>query len=126
MPSGEWMIYRKLSGLALISTALLLSGCPKSRQDTNAGAKAEALKDYDTALDYYNKALQASPNNTEYKLKADRARFEASKWHVEQGRRFRDQGSQELGIADCRKAQMFAPCRAVAGQEVRATMDAIN
>ncbi len=54
-------------------------------------AKAESVKDYDTALDYYNKALQAEPNNTEYKLKAARARFEAAQWHVDQGRRFREQ-----------------------------------
>ena len=55
--------------------AVLLTGCPKASQENNAGAKAESLKDYDTALDYYNKALQAPPNNTEYKLKADAGAF---------------------------------------------------
>src|ERR1700724_1742060 len=109
MPSGEWMIYRKLSGLRLISTAVLLAGCPKSHQDTNSGAKPEAVQDYDTALDYYNKALQASPNNTEYKLKAARARFEAAQWHVDQGRRLREQSNLELAIGEFRKALMIAP-----------------
>src|ERR1700688_3188915 len=126
MPSGEWMIYRKLSGLVLISTAVLLSGCPKSHQDNNAGAKAEAVQDYDTALDYYNKALQASPNNTEYKLKAARARFEAAQWHVDQGRRLRNQASLDLALAEFRKAQMIDPSSAVAQQEVKATMDFMN
>ncbi|HEX3375504.1 MAG TPA: cohesin domain-containing protein, partial [Candidatus Acidoferrales bacterium] len=107
-------------------TALLLFGCPKSRQDTNAGAKAEAVKDYDTALDYYNKALQASPNNTEFKLKAARARFEAAQWHVDQGRRFRQDSNLELALAEFRKAQMIDPSSAVAQQEVKATMDALN
>ncbi|HTC63573.1 MAG TPA: cohesin domain-containing protein [Candidatus Saccharimonadales bacterium] len=120
------MIYRRLSGLALISIAALLSGCPKSHQDNNAGAKAEALQDYDTALDYYNKALQASPTNTEYKLKAARARFEASTWHVDQGRHFRESGNLELALAEFRKAQMIDPASAVAPQEVKATMDLIN
>jgi general secretion pathway protein D len=120
------MIYRKLSGLVLISTAVLLSGCPKSHQDNNAGAKAEAVQDYDTALDYYNKALQASPNNTEYKLKAARARFEASQWHVDQGRHFRESGNLELALAEFRKGQMIDPSSAVAQQEVKATMDLIN
>jgi general secretion pathway protein D len=120
------MIYRKLSGLALISTALLLSGCPKSHQDNSAGAKAEAIKDYDTALDYYNKALQGSPNNTEYKLKAARARFEAAQFHVDQGQRFLKDSNLELALAEFRKAQMIDPSSAVAQQEVKATMDAIN
>jgi general secretion pathway protein D len=123
---GAWMILRKLSGLALFSAAVLLSGCPKSHQDSNAGAKAESVKDYDTALDYYNKALQASPNNTEYKLKAARARFEASQWHVDQGRRFRDGSNLELALAEFRKAQMIDPSSAVAQQELRATTDLIN
>ena len=120
------MILRKLSGLVLISAAVLLSGCPKSRQDNNAGEKAESVKDYDTALDYYNKALQASPDNTEYKLKAARARFEAAQWHVDQGRRFRQDSNLELALAEFRKAQMIDPSSAVAQQEVKATMDLIN
>jgi len=106
--------------------AVLLTGCPRASQETSAGAKAESLKDYDTALDDYNKALQASPNNTEYKLKAARARFEAAQWHVDQGRRFRDQANLDLALAEFRKAQMIDPSSAVAQQEVKATMDLIN
>src|ERR1700688_4795428 len=120
------MHLRYLSGLVLVLAIVLLTGCPKGSQDTNAGTKAEALHDYDTALDYYNKALQTSPTSTEYQLKAARARFEAAQWHVDQGRRIRDQGSLELGLAEFRKAQMLDPSSAVAAQEVKATMDLIN
>jgi general secretion pathway protein D len=120
------MNLRNLSGLALMLTALLLTGCPKGKPDNSAGAKAEALKDYDTALDYYNKALQTSPTNTEYKLKAARARFEAAQWHVDQGRRFQEQANLELALAEFRKAQMIDPSSAVAQQEVKATTDLIN
>jgi general secretion pathway protein D len=120
------MNLRNLRGLALMLTAVLLTGCPKASQENNAGNKAESLKDYDTALDYYNKALQASPNNTEYKLKAARARFEAAQWHVDQGRRFQEQANLELALAEFRKAQMIDPSSAVAEQEVKATTDLIN
>jgi len=119
------MNFRNLCGLVLALASLLLTGCPRGSQDTNAGSKAEALHDYDTALDYYNKALQTSPNNTEYQLKAARARFEAAQWHVDQGRRIRDQGSLELALAEFRKAQMIDPSSPVAQQEVKATMDLI-
>ncbi len=120
------MNLRKLSGIVLLSGVVLLAGCPKGGQDNNAGTKAESLKDYDTALDYYNKALQSAPNNTEYKLKAARARFEAAQWHVDQGRRFKDDSNLELAMAEFRKAQMIDPASAVAQQELKATMDAIN
>jgi general secretion pathway protein D len=120
------MNVRKLCGIAVVSAAMLLAGCPKGNQEGNAGAKAESLKDYDTALDYYNKALQSSPNNTEFKLKAARVRFEAAQWHVGQGRRLRDQGSLELALAEFRKATMIDPSSAVSQQELKATMDAID
>ncbi len=120
------MNLRHLSGLALIVAVVLFTGCPKGGQDNNAGAKAEAVNDYDTALDYYNKALQAKPNNTEFKLKAARARFEASQWHSDQGRRLLQQGSLDLALAEFRKAAMIDPSSAVAQQELKTTMDLIN
>ena len=120
------MNLRHLSGLALITATVLFTGCPKSSQDTNAGAKAEAVQDYDTALDYYNKALQSKPNDTEYKLKAARARFEAGQWHVDQGRRLREQGNLDGALAEFRKAAMTDPASAVAQQELRNTVELIN
>ena len=110
--------------IILICGAMLLAGC-KGSMDYSAGDKAESLNDYDTALDHYNKALRASPNNTEYKLRAARARFEAGQWHVDQGRKLRDQGNLELALAEFRKAQMIDPSSAVAQQEVQAAMEAI-
>jgi general secretion pathway protein D len=120
------MNLRSLCGSVLLAAAVLLTGCPKASQENSAGAKAESLKDYDTALDYYNKALQTAPNNTEYKLKAARARFEAAQWHVDQGRRFQEQSNLELALAEFRKAQMIDPSSAVAAQEVKQTTDLIN
>src|ERR1700681_3560373 len=110
------------SGLILIVTAVLLAGCAKGNQQYKAGTKAESLNDYDTTLQNYNQALQADPNNTEFKLKAARARFEASQWHVDQGRHLREQSNLELALAEFRKAAMIDPSSAVAAQEVQATM----
>ncbi len=117
------MTSRNLSGLLLIVVAVLVAGCSKGNQQYKAGTKAESLSDYDTALENYNKALRADPNNTEFKLKAARARFEASTWHLEQGQRLRDQSNLELALGEFRKALMIDPSSAVAAQEVKATMD---
>ena len=119
------MNIRYLSGLALLMATVLLAGCPKGGQNYSAGEKAESLKDYDSALDFYNKALQTSPNNTEYKLKAARARFEAGQWHVDQGRRLREQSNLELALAEFRKAALIDPSSAVAAQESQATLELI-
>jgi general secretion pathway protein D len=123
--NGARMKPRCLSGVGLIVCAVLLAGCAKGNQQYKAGSKAESVNDYDTALENYNKALQAEPNNTEYKLKAARARFEAGQWHVDQGRRLRDQSNPELALGEFRKAAMIDPSSAVAAQEVQATIDLI-
>src|SRR5712671_6952444 len=117
------MTFRHFSGLLLIVVAVLVAGCSKGNQQYRAGTKAESLNDYDTALENYNKALRADPNNTEFKLKAARARFEASTWHLEQGQRLRDQSNLELALGEFRKALMIDPSSAVAAQEVKATME---
>jgi general secretion pathway protein D len=116
------MKFRYFSVLTLIA-ALSLAGCRKGGQDYNAATKAESLNDFDTALQHYNNALRAEPENTEYKLKAARARFEASQWHVDQGRHLLDQANLELALAEFRKAQMIDPSSPVAAQEIQATLD---
>src|SRR5882762_6551208 len=123
--NGERMKPRCRSGVVLTALAVLLAGCAKGNQQYKAGSKAESVNDYDTALANYNKALQAEPNNTEYKLKAARARFEAAQWHVDQGRRLRAQSNLELAVGEFRKAAMIDPSSVVATQEVQATIDLI-
>ena len=116
------MKLRHVCGLILIAAAVSLAGCAKGNQQYNAGAKAESVKDYDTALDQYNKALQAQPNSIEYQLKVARARFEAGQWHVDQGRHLREQSNLELALMEFRKAAMIDPSSPVAAQEVQATL----
>jgi general secretion pathway protein D len=120
------MNLRQICGLTLIAVTVWITGCAKGGTQYSAGSKAESVKDYDTALDEYNKALQAEPNNTAYKLRAARARFEASQWHVDQGRRLRDQGNLEIALMEFRKAAMIDPSSPVAQQEIQATMQLIN
>ncbi len=118
------MNLRYLSGLTLVMLAVLLAGCPKGSKDYSAGTKAESTKDYDSALENYNKALRAEPNNTEYKMKAARARFEAAQWHVDQG------APPATGIRatwnsrspSSVKRRRLIPSSVVAEQEVQATM----
>ncbi len=56
--------------MILVCATVLLGGCPKGNEDYNAGRKAEAVQDYDTALVDYEKALRSNPTDAEYKLRA--------------------------------------------------------
>jgi general secretion pathway protein D len=108
---------------ALGAVALLLTGCPKGSQELKAGKQAEALQDYDTALVHYQRALKADPLNTEYKLKAERLRFEAGQYHVRQGQKLREKGDLQLALAEFEKAMAIDTSSPVAHQEAQRALE---
>ena len=115
------MTFRPAATALLALGVLLLSGCPQGNLEFKAGRKAESVNDFDTALDYYNKALKADPNNTEYKLRVAQARFQAGQYHVDQGRKLREQSNLQLALAEFQKAMLIDPSSSVAAQEFQAT-----
>src|SRR5437773_11957385 len=78
--------------LLCVGFGLLAAGCPKGKPDFTQGKRAEALRDYDAAFNFYQKAAMADPYNASYKIKLNRARFEASEVHVKRGVELRNQG----------------------------------
>jgi tetratricopeptide (TPR) repeat protein len=60
-----------------VGITVATAGCPKDRTDFNQGRKAQDLHDYDAALEYYQKALKTDPENAEYQIKFNQARFDA-------------------------------------------------
>jgi general secretion pathway protein D len=117
---------RRLPILALGIAAILLSGCPKGGQDAKLGTKEEQLQDYDAALAHYQHALHEDPNNTEYKLKAARARFEASNYHLGLGQKFRDKGDLSNALVEFQKAASIDPSNSLAGQELQHTLELVG
>ncbi len=116
---------RPLTAILLACVVVWVSGCPKGGGDYKAGKKAEELKDWDTALINYQRALQADPKNVEYKLKTARIRFEAGQFHVEQGLKYRDKGQLQLALAEFQKALAIDPSSPIAEQEIRPTLETI-
>ncbi|MBI3664441.1 MAG: hypothetical protein HY234_15510 [Acidobacteria bacterium] len=111
------------NALVLVCATLLLAGCPKGNADFQAGKKAEALQDLDTALIHYERALRSDPQNVTYRLKATHLRFEAAQAHVTKGQKLRDRGELQLAVAEFEKAAAIDPSSAVAGQELKRTME---
>ncbi len=119
------MSVRAVNAVLLAAAMVFLAGCPKGNTDYKQGRRAEAIRDFDTALQYYERALKADPLNPEYKLKAHRMRFESAQAHVDQGQRLRDKGELTLALAEFEKAMAIDPAIAVAEQEARATLELI-
>src|SRR6266404_759582 len=118
---------RRFSKLILcLSAGLLATGCPKSRKDYSQGRKAERLQDYDAAYDYYQKALKNDPENAEYLIKFNQARFEASTLHVKNGTKLRERGQLEAAASEFQRAVAIDPSSPIAEQELRKTVSMIE
>lgn len=106
--------------------SLAVAGCPKGRTDFNHGRKAQDLQDYDAAFDYYQKALKTDPENAEYKIKFDQARFGAGEAHTKNGLKLRADGDLENAASEFRKAALMDPSSVAAEQELRKTIEMID
>jgi general secretion pathway protein D len=113
--------------LVWIFLGIALAGCPhkKGSQDFKAAEKALDLKDYDAAVDYYSKALQAEPNNAAYRIKLNQSRFEAGQFHIHQGVKLRDKGDIQGAISEFQRATILDPSSIVADQELKKSLDAL-
>jgi general secretion pathway protein D len=118
---------RRFSKLILcLGAVFLAAGCPKSKKDYTQGRKAEHLQDYDAAYDYYQKALKNDPENAEYLIKFNQARFEASSLHVKNGVKLRERGQLEAAASEFQRAVAIDPSSPIAEQEFRKTVNAIE
>jgi len=109
-----------------LGIGLLAAGCPKGKPDYQQGVKAENLQDYDAAYDFYQKALKSQPENAEYQIKFNQARFEASAFHVKQGVKLRERGDLPGAAGEFQRAAAIDPSSPIAEQELRKTAEMIG
>ena len=77
-----------LLGLAALAGCLAVPAAARTRKGDKflaQGKDREMRKDWDGALDFYNKALAEDPADTAYQLEVHQSRFQASQAHVSQG-----------------------------------------
>jgi len=89
------------------------------------GRSSEAKKEWDAALDSYEKALSEDPSDMVYQMAAEKARFQASQGHVDKGLKIRSQGLLGEALLEFQKAYALNPGSAVAVQELRRTQEMI-
>ena len=95
------MSTRKLAGLIVV--AVLLSACSAGRA-FRRGQEAVRNADWDAAVTYFTKAVQANPDNAEYKINLQRAQEEAARVHIEKGRELEKRDQLDGALAEYRRA----------------------
>ena len=82
------------------------------------GESAEAHEDYDTALDFYQKALSKSPNDLTFKTALYRVRVSASAVHMTKGRKLVEGGDEQGALAEFLHALEVDPSNEAAQQAI--------
>ena len=87
---------------------LLAAGCATSSA-FRSGENAERLQDYDRAVLEYQRALQAEPDNVNYRRSLERARLRASNDHANMARRLSGRGLYNEALEEYRLALELDP-----------------
>ncbi|MBZ5723897.1 MAG: hypothetical protein LAP87_02765 [Acidobacteriia bacterium] len=86
----------------------------------------EEKKEWDAALESYEKALSEDPAELVYQMGAQRSRFQASQKHVENGLKIRAQGQLGEALLEFQKGYAQNPGSQIAAQEIITTQQMIE
>jgi general secretion pathway protein D len=110
----------------MVPLGILEASTRKGDKLLKLGAKAEALKEYDKALEYYQAALKEDPKETSYDIAARRARFESGTAHVEAGNKLQKADDLEKALAEYQKAFNVDPGSMIALQNIQKMKDLLE
>ncbi len=92
---------RKLVAVLLLT--VLVAGCTAGRS-FRRGREASRAGDWDAAVRHYQQALQASPDNAEYKIELERAMQNAGREHITRARDFEAKDQLDAALIEYKKA----------------------
>jgi general secretion pathway protein D len=111
---------------ALLAPALPLDAKTRKGDKYLAeGRVHEAKKEWDAALEEYEKALSEDPAELVYQMAVEKTRFQAGQVHIDNGLKLRAQGHLEEALTEFQKAFAINPSSAIAVQETQLTRDMI-
>ena len=118
---------------AIVLTAALLGSLLPLEAKTRKGDKYlaegrahEPKKEWDAALEDYEKALSEDPADIVYQMASTKARFQAAQSHIDKGLKLRSQGQLGDALLEFQKAYAINPGSAAATQEIRRTTEMIE
>jgi general secretion pathway protein D len=105
---------------ALVMLALSFWGCANfGPHYFRLGNEAEINKDWDQAIQYYEKAIVEKPNEYAYKMSLARVRLTASLMHMRPARNFAIQGNKDEALKEYEKALSYDPQNRALYEEMR-------
>src|ERR1700693_100438 len=90
------------------------------------GRTHEAKKEWDEALEAYEKAFAEDPSDVVYQMAADKTRFQTAQSHIDKGLKLRARGMLGEALLEFQRAYAINPSPAAAEQELRRTRDMIE
>ncbi|MBS1874305.1 MAG: tetratricopeptide repeat protein [Acidobacteria bacterium] len=120
---------RRLIGFVAIAVAMaapIQARTKKGDKYIKEGQSYEARKQWDEAVDLYEKALASDPRDPGYMMYVKRGRFQASQIHVDAGQKLREQGKLEEALKEFQTGILRDPGSAIALQEWRRTTEMVE
>jgi general secretion pathway protein D len=102
-----------------VPTGTLDASTRKGDKLLKLGSQAEARKEYDKALEYFQQAIKEDPKEPSYELAARRARSESGTAHLEAGTKLQKAGDLEKALAEYQKAFNVDPGSMIALQDIQ-------
>ncbi|HXB67530.1 MAG TPA: cohesin domain-containing protein [Candidatus Acidoferrales bacterium] len=90
------------------------------------GRTHESKKEWDEALDAYEKALAEDPADIVYQMAEQKCRFQTAQSHIDKGLRIRARGQLGEALLEFQRAYAINPGSAAAEQELRRTKEMIE
>src|SRR5262249_34190081 len=88
---------------ALLAFTVAVSGCAASGA-FRKGQTAARVGDWDTAVEYFTKAVHDNPDSSEYKINLRRAQEEAARAHATKARELEAKDELEAALAEYRRS----------------------
>ena len=116
---------RKIAGVLLLLFGLGAAGLQaRTRKGDKLIAQsraAEVRKQWDEALSLAEQALSEDPADIAYQLTTTRLRFYDAQYHIDQGKRLRQEGKLDQALAEFQKAYGVNPASSLAEEEIGQT-----
>lgn len=105
--------------------AVTLTACAANKA-YKRGNNAEVARDYDTALAEYKIALDKDPDDIEYRLRYERAVYNAAYQHFESGRRALEKEDYETAKMELTRVLQIDPTHELAQAELKKVNDILT
>src|SRR5215813_4824404 len=124
---------KSLTQVAAIGVVLVVLGGAVLEARTRKGDKlllqsraAELRKEWDKALALAEQALSDDPADIAYQLATTRLRFYGSQYHIDLGKKLRNDGKLNAALAEFQKAYGINPASSMAEEEISRTKGMIE